>query len=72
MKVRSPDDNGHSRLVNYQEGGNVKKQQRYTPEFRAEAVKLVVEQGLSQETAANHLAIPKGTPGNWVVGSVHC
>ncbi|WP_306534530.1 transposase, partial [Geobacter sp.] len=26
----------------------MKKQQRYTPEFRAEAVKLVTEQGLSQ------------------------
>jgi predicted DNA-binding protein (UPF0251 family) len=39
----------------------MKKQQRYTPEFRAEAVKLVSEQGLSQETAAKRLAIPKGT-----------
>ncbi len=27
------------------------KQQRYTSEFRAEAIKLVSEQGLSQETA---------------------
>ena len=44
----------------------MKKQQRYTPEFRAEAVKLVTEQGLSQEAAANRLAIPKGTLGNWV------
>ncbi|HEY5522081.1 MAG TPA: transposase, partial [Desulfuromonadaceae bacterium] len=26
----------------------MKKLQRYTPEFRAEAVKLVTEQGLSQ------------------------
>lgn len=43
----------------------MKKQQRYTLEFRAEAVKLVVEQGLSQETAAKRLAIPKGTLGNW-------
>ncbi|KAF0218327.1 MAG: hypothetical protein FD174_2944 [Geobacteraceae bacterium] len=30
----------------------MKKQQRYTPEFRAEAVKLVTDQGLSQEAAA--------------------
>lgn len=44
----------------------MKKQQRYTPEFRAEAVKLVTEQGLSQEAAANRLSIPKGTLGNWV------
>ena len=44
----------------------MKRQQRYTPEFRAEAVKLVSEQGLSQETAAKRLAIPKGTLANWV------
>jgi transposase len=43
-----------------------KKNQRYTPEFRAEAVKLVTEQGLSQETAASRLGIPKGTLGNWI------
>jgi transposase len=47
----------------------MKKQQRYTPEFRAEAVKLVTEQGLSQETAAKRLAIPKGTLANWVANS---
>jgi transposase len=47
----------------------MKKQQRYTPEFRAEAVKLVTEQGLSQETAAKRLVIPKGTLANWVANS---
>lgn len=47
----------------------MKKQQRYTPEFRAEAVKLVTEQGLSQHTAAERLAIPKGTLANWVAAS---
>ncbi len=30
----------------------MKKQQRYTPEFGAEAVKLVTEQGLLQKEAA--------------------
>jgi transposase len=45
------------------------KQQRYTPEFRAEAVKLVTEQGLSQESAAQRLAIPKGTLANWVAAA---
>jgi len=35
----------------------MKKLQSYTPEFRAEAVKLVFEQGLSLETAAKRLAI---------------
>jgi transposase len=47
----------------------MKKQQRYTPEFRAEAVKMVSDQGLSQETAAKRLAIPKGTLANWVAAS---
>jgi transposase len=46
-----------------------KKNQRYTTEFRAEAVKLVTEQGLSQEEAASRLGIPKGTMGNWVVAA---
>jgi len=38
----------------------------YTPEFRAEAVKLVLAQGLSLEEAAKRIAIPKGTLANWV------
>jgi len=47
----------------------MKKQQNYTPEFRAEAVKLVTEQGLSQPAVAKRLSIPKGTLGNWVAAS---
>lgn len=46
-----------------------KQQQRYSPEFRAEAVKLVTEQGLSQEVAAARLAIPTGTLSNWVAAA---
>ena len=38
----------------------------YTPEFRAEAVKLVLAQGLSLEETAKRIAIPKGTLANWV------
>jgi transposase len=38
----------------------------YTPEFRAEAVKLVLVQGLSLEEAAQRIATPKGTLANWV------
>jgi transposase len=45
------------------------KQQRYTSEFRAEAIKLVSEQGLSQEAAAKRLSIPKGTLGNWMASA---
>ena len=40
--------------------------QDYTPEFRAEAVKLVLNQGLSLAEAAKRLSIPKGTLTNWV------
>jgi hypothetical protein len=32
----------------------------YAPEFRAEAVKPVLEQGLSLEAAAQRLSVPKG------------
>ena len=42
------------------------KKQIYSPEFRAEAVKLVLEQGLSQGAAAQRLSVPKGTLANWV------
>jgi len=41
----------------------------YTPEFRAEAVKLVLEQGLSLEAAAERLTVPKGTLSNWVMAT---
>lgn len=44
-----------------------KQQKHYTPEFRAEAVKLVLEQGLTQEAAADRLSMPKGTLGRWVI-----
>lgn len=44
----------------------MRKQQRYTPEFRSEAVKLVVEQGLQQSVAARRLSVPEGTLATWV------
>lgn len=43
--------------------------QRYSAEFRAEAVKLVLEQGLNQREASSRLGIPKGTLGNWVMAA---
>lgn len=53
----------------------MKQKQRYSPELKAEAVKLVLEQGLTHEQAAERLALPKGTLGNWLVaaksGEVH-
>ena len=45
------------------------KNQSYSPEFRAEAVKLVLEQGLSQDAASKRLAIPKRTLGNGVAAA---
>lgn len=44
----------------------MEKPQSYTPEFKAEAVKLVLIQGLSLREAAGRLSIPKGTLTNWV------
>lgn len=45
------------------------KQNRYTPEFRSEAVKLVLEQGIQQSLAAHRLGIPEGTIAGWVVAA---
>jgi transposase len=40
--------------------------QSYTHEFKSEAVKLVLTQGLSLAEAAKRLSIPKGTLTGWV------
>ena len=47
----------------------MKKNQNYTAEFRAEAVKLVTEQKLSHQEAAGRLGIPKGSLSNWIVAA---
>lgn len=47
----------------------MKTRKTYPAEFRAEAVKLVLEQNLSLEEAARRLGIPKGTLANWVVAA---
>ena len=39
---------------------------RYTAEFRAEAVKLVVEQGVGLAEAARRLDLPAKSLANWV------
>jgi transposase len=38
----------------------------YTPEFRAEAVKLVESTGMSVAKAAEQLSIPKSSLSNWI------
>lgn len=43
--------------------------QIYSTEFRAKAVKLDLEQGLSQDAAVKRLSSPKGTLGNGVAGT---
>ena len=45
----------------------MKSQQRYTAEFRAEAVRMMEQEGLSQAQAARRLGIPEGTLSNWVM-----
>jgi transposase-like protein len=47
----------------------MKNNRRYTPEFRAEAVKLVLEHGLSQDGAAKCLGMPRGTLGTWTAAA---
>ena len=37
--------------------------------LKSEAVKMVNEQGLSQEEAGRRLSIPKGTMANWIAAS---
>jgi transposase-like protein len=50
-------------LINLSEVGQFIRSKTNTPEFRAEAVKLVLAQGLTLDDAAKRLAIPKGTSG---------
>ena len=47
----------------------MKSREHYSPEFRAEAVRLVLEQGLGQAEAARRLGIAKGTLSNWVIAA---
>jgi len=45
----------------------MKEQQRsYSAELKAEAVKMVIEQGLTLKETGRRLSIPAGSIGNWV------
>jgi transposase len=44
---------------------------QYTPELRAEAVRLVLDQGMTQVAVAARLSLPKGTVANWVAATKH-
>ncbi len=45
------------------------EQRTYSDELKAEAVKMVLEQGLTQKETGRLLAIPSGTIGNWIVAA---
>ena len=45
--------------------------QQYSPELRAEAVRLVLEHGMTQGEVAKRLSVPKGTIANWVAAAKH-
>ena len=45
------------------------RKRSYSDELKSEAVKMVSEQGLSQEEVGRRLSIPKGTIANWVAAS---
>jgi transposase len=47
----------------------MERKQDYTPGFRAEAVKVVLAQGLALAEVAERLSVPKGTLANWVASA---
>ncbi len=47
----------------------MREQRKYSAEMKAEAVKMVLEQGLTQQEVGKRLSIPKGSIGNWVLSA---
>ena len=47
-----------------------RERSRYTPEFKDEAVRLVIESGRPIAQVARELRINDGTLGNWVARSI--
>lgn len=47
----------------------MKRPRKYSNELKAEAVKMCLEQGLSQKEVSLRLSIPSGTIGNWTVAA---
>ncbi len=48
---------------------NEQKTQRYSKEFKAEAVRTVLENQLSISEGASRLSLPEGTLGQWVTAA---
>ncbi|WP_146625582.1 transposase, partial [Shigella sonnei] len=47
-----------------------RKTQRYSKEFKAEAVRTVPENQLSISEGASRLSLPEGTLGQWVTAAI--
>jgi len=47
----------------------MKERQHYSDELKAEAVKMVNQQGLTQEETGRRLSIPQGSLGKWIKAS---
>ncbi len=45
--------------------------QQYSPELRAEAVRLVLDHAMTQADVAKRLSVPKATIANWVAVAKH-
>jgi transposase len=45
----------------------MRERRHYSDELKAEAVRMVIREGLSQPEAATRLGIPKATLGNWIM-----
>jgi len=65
-KLRNSVENEQINLTGSQEIGDLKVPRCYTMEIQAEAIKLVSDQGLSLETVARRLVIPKNTLAGWI------
>ena len=44
----------------------MKNQRNYSKELKAEAIKMIIKDGLSHAEVSDRLGIPKGTIGSWI------
>lgn len=42
------------------------ERKKYSDELKAEALKMIIDQGMSQQEVSELINVPKGTIGNWV------
>ena len=58
-------------MVSLERSKRREKDEEDGPELRAEAVRLVLEHGMTQAEVAHRLSVPKGTIANWVAAARH-